>query len=350
MTTPHVIFVTFFEGVPKHKTGDNATAVLILSAIFIMAIYIVLKYSGIAKKMFLADNQNIVSVAQDVKNLHHYILDYSTLKNYSENHDQNEAILKTNMLILKSIHTQKVDDNKDTCKLFYDLEQEIHENNESEMYFCLHKKMGAKVVENILDSGEPGFISACIEGFENVVGRRLIMELRDKISKSPVIKEILGTTFGLIKVVAKYVDLFKDTALSIIVLRAVGSFQSVWKYKANFSSVIVITMFLSILIPLLLSTLNLVVNRRKVINENNFSISRKYLTITLCWSSSFLNPIILDAYYNELKEDVRKLTQNYDIRAMTTIRKCRKIKNQIVTFHKTELGLKTNLNSFLFCF
>ena len=40
----------------------------------------------------------------------------------------------------------------------------------------------------------------------------------------------------------------------------------------------------------------------------------------------------------ELKEDIRKLTQNHDILAKTILRKCRDIKNQIVTFHKTELG------------
>ena len=95
---------------------------------------------------------------------------------------------------------------------------------------------------------------------------------------------------------------------------------------------------LEILIPLLLSTLSLIINRKKVINENNFSKSRKYLTMTVCWIASFLNPIILDAYYQELKEDVRKLSENHDIRVMTTLRKCRNIKNQIVTFHKTELG------------
>ena len=75
-----------------------------------------------------------------------------------------------------------------------------------------------------------------------------------------------------------------------------------------------------------------------MIDEKNFSRTKKYITISLCWIASFLNPIILDAYYHELKEDVRKLTQNHNIRAMTLLRKCNKIKNQILTFHKIELG------------
>ena len=135
-----------------------------------------------------------------------------------------------------------------------------------------------------------------------------------------------------------YVDLFKDIALSILMLNAVGSFQSVWEFKTEFSSVIVLTMFSSVVVPLVLSTLHLVVNRNKVLEQQTFSSRRKYLTITLCWIASFLNPIILDVYYQELKEDVRKLTQNHNIRAMTVLRKCNKIKNQILTFHKIELG------------
>ena len=326
-----------WNGEDEIVTGDNSTMILVISAIFMILVYIALKYSGLAKKMLSADNQNIVSRVQSDQ-IHQNILDYTILKSYSENHEQNEIIAKTNIHILNSLHTQKVDDNTSMCKLFYELEQEIHEYDESEIHLCLHKKMGPKVVENILDSGEPGCTAGFIEGFENCVGRRLIMELQDKITSSLIIKEIIGTTFGVIKLMAKYVDLFKDTALSIIMLHAVGSFQSIWEYKTNFSSVIVMTMFLSVLIPLLFSTLNLIINRKKVINESNFSKSRKYLTMTVCLIASFLNPIILDAYYQELKEDVRKLSENHDIRVMTTLRKCRNIKNQIVTFHKTELG------------
>ena len=199
--------------------------------------------------------------------------------------------------------------------------------------------MDPKVVENILKPGLPGYTITCIERFENLlVNRRFIMLLHNKITRSLIIKEIIGTTKGLIKIIAKSVDLFKDTALSIIMLQAVGGFESIWNFKTNFASVIVITMFSSILIPLFMSTLHLIVNRRKMIDENNFTRTRKYITITLCWMASFLNPIILDAYYHELKEDVRKLTQNYNIQAMTLLRKCKKIKNQIVTFHKLELG------------
>ena len=66
---------------------------------------------------------------------------------------------------------------------------------------------------------------------------------------------------------------------------------------------------------------------------------RKYLRISLCWILSFMNPIILDAYFHELKEDIRKMTQNYNTDAMEVIRNSRNIKKEVVQFHKIELGL-----------
>ena len=160
----------------------------------------------------------------------------------------------------------------------------------------------------------------------------------EQTKKAGKIKQIIGTAIGIMKVEAKYVDLFKDTAMSIIMLDAIGGFEAIINLPTNFSCVIVMLMFLSILIPLFLSTLHLVVNRGKFYKENNFSRTRKYITLSLLWILSFLNPIILDAYYNELKEDVRKMTEDFNNKAITTMRKCRNIKKEIVQFHKIELG------------
>ena len=132
--------------------------------------------------------------------------------------------------------------------------------------------------------------------------------------------------------------MYKDTALSIILLNAIGGFEAIIDLPTHFSCVIVMLMFGSILIPLLLSTLHLIVNRRKIFKEKHFSRTRKCIILSFCWILSFFNPIILDAYYQELKEEVRIMTQNYNVEAMTTVRKCRNIKKEMVQFYKIELG------------
>ena len=213
----------------------------------------------------------------------------------------------------------------------------IHGPNESQIHLCLHKKLDPKVVKNILDSKFPGYSAGCIEYLENLAGKRFITKIQNQ-KKSEKVKEILGTTVGIIKVEAKYVDMFKDIALSILMLEAIGGYQAIIDFPTNFSCVIAMLMFGSIIIPLFLSTLHLVVNRKKLIKESNFSRRRKYITIILCWILSFLNPIILDAYYHELKDDFRKMTKNYNDEAMKVQQKSRNIKKEAVQFFKIELG------------
>ena len=162
-TCTHMPYAICWNGFDEHDTDDHSTTILVVSAICIIVFYIGLKYSGFAKKILSPGNQYIVSSNEKEKNLHCTILDYIILKNYSENHDQNEIIVKTNIHILNSIHTQKVDDTKALCDLFYDLEQQIHERNVSEIHLCLHRKMDPKVVENILKPCTPGYTITCIE-------------------------------------------------------------------------------------------------------------------------------------------------------------------------------------------
>ena len=324
--------------------GDSSVSNIILASTSaaILLMYIALKYSGKLLKKMLSKNQSRnVNNGGDENIMQDFDMSFLNtihINNYKENHDKEDTIDMTNIHILNSINTQTVEDNKETCILFYNLEEEIHGKNESEIHMCLHKKLDPKVVENILDSKFPGCTAGCIKCLEDLADRRFIMDLQDKITKSEISKEIIGTTFGIIKVEAKYIDLFKDTALSIVMLQAVGNFEAIINLPTNFGCVIVMLMFSSILIPLFLSTLHLVVNRKKILDEENFSKIRKYIIISFCWILSFLNPIILDAFYHELKEDIRKMTQNYNDEAMTIVKKCRNIKKEIVQFHKIELG------------
>ena len=189
------------------------------------------------------------------------------------------------------------------------------------------KNLDPCVIQNIKKSKFPG----CSDHIKIVI----IMSER--------VKEIVSLFTGIIKIGSKYVDLFKDTALTFLMLEAIGGnliggVQSIGDLPTSFSCVLVLLMFGSIVIPVFLSTLHLVVNRKLLIEEKNLTRVQKYFCIVMCWFCSFLNPIILDAYYHELKEDVRKMTQKYDTDAIRLSKKCRNIKREVVQFHKIELG------------
>ena len=229
--------------------------------------------------------------------------------------------------------------------MLYELEEEMHNKLDSEIHLCLRKNLDPIVVQNILDSKFPGCTDGIIKFLEDLAGKRFIRWIQNKITKSEKIKETIGLAFGIIKIECKYIDLFKDTALTIIMLEAlggtiIGGTKAILNLPTAFSSVIVSLLIGSIVVPVFLSTLHLIVNRSLLINEGNLTRLRMNLLIVLCWFSSFFNPVILDAYYHELMEDVRKMTQNYDTDATRVMRKCRNIKREVAQFYKIELGVK----------
>ena len=57
------------------------------------------------------------------------------------------------------------------------------------------------------------------------------MNLQDKITKSEKIKETIGLMFGIVKVETKYLDLFKDTALTILMFHAIESYDAILSQK-----------------------------------------------------------------------------------------------------------------------
>ena len=100
-------------------------------------------------------------------------------------------------------------------------------------------------------------------------------------------------------------------------------------------------MFGSLILPLLISSLHLAVNNPFMIlrsdGRNSTRMSR-CLSVALCFLLSAANPIFLEAYYDEKKEEVRTLMQNYNTDAISALKTCKQIKRQSVEFLRIELG------------
>ena len=64
-----------------------------------------------------------------------------------------------------------------------------------------------------------------------------------------------------------------------------GGTEAIYNLPTAFSSVIVTLLICSIVIPVFLSTLHLIVNRKLLIIDRNITRLRRYLLILLCWSA-----------------------------------------------------------------
>ena len=263
------------------------------------------------------------------------------IENYETDHYDPDVIQEVNVYLFHTIFTKNVETTKEICCQFYDMEVRVHGGRESEIYFCLHKNLDPLIVDDIIDFKFPGCLDRALEWLQPFIWNNWFTKLKDMILKKGRLSHSLAVISSIISLEAKYIDLFKDTALTFYILSLVGGFQSIKDLPTNFTSVIVITMMFSILIPLLLSSFHLAMNNPsfiwKMLGRNSSSTS-KWKSRLLCFLCSGLNPIFLTNTFEEAKEETRIMANNFDKGVIKSMKKCKTYKLQLVEFHKIELG------------
>ena len=161
----------------------------------------------------------------------------------------------------------------------------------------------------MVDAKFPGIMARVTSWIENCIGKRIFTWIENKSKKRSKYIAILTRIMALL---VKYVDQFKDTALTIWIITLVGGFQSVIDLPGNFTSVVIMTLILSILVPLFLSSLHLAVNNPFMIWFQSYAkqslkiyseVSSPVFMKFLCLLSSLFNPILLTNSYEQARED-----------------------------------------------
>ena len=112
-------------------------------------------------------------------------------------------------------------------------------------------------------------------------------------------------TVGLM---TNFTDFFKDTYLLYTIILAVGGVKAVFVSPQLFTSVIVWSLFLSITIPLFLSTLDLAINNPTMIYMRTEKVVSRSLLLLMQLGvlvCSILNPIFLISLYESTQKSFR---------------------------------------------
>ena len=156
--------------------------------------------------------------------------------------------------------------------------------------------------------------------------------------KSEKVGEMIELIVSTVKILASYVDLFKDTFLACTLLVVVGGPASVIGYPTQFTSVIVMVMWATIIGPLMASTVHLAIYDPFFLFR--FDVSRAAMVL-LCFSCWVINPIILRHRHefarNRMKRMMRIGSGNDRVLFVRMIE--RTIKTHLVQFYKIELGM-----------
>ena len=182
------------------------------------------------------------------------------------------------------------------------------------------------------------YLDKIVTYMETIFCGTWITWIQDKIITTDWLSELIDTVMAIVRIVSNFTDMFKDTFLTVTLMVILGGPLEVLSHPAQFTSVVVLTLSASILVPLVTSSLHLVSNNPGMIHS--FTGVRGSVVIVIHLACSFLNPLMLINRYETAKEKIRIMTKRsyQDSRVPRMIQQCRLIKMQLTEFWKIELG------------
>ena len=221
---------------------------------------------------------------------------------YEKNLKDSETVQYVNLHLHHLSHNQNFGQKRAMLLMIYDLVEEQHNNNVCEIYGYLHNNFDPLLVQKMIASKYQGFgIKDFIkEKMKKGAKRLIITELINLTAKTKRIKEFI---IAILNIEIKFLDIFKDLGLTILMLQLIGGLQAIIDLPTNFGSVVVLSMIASIFFPLFLSSLHLAVNNVDMLwtrTNNKYPDKITYLKKAFLFLLSPLHPLFLEIYYLEI--------------------------------------------------
>ena len=318
----------------KFCSDEYVSSTLFISSVFAIAIiYLVLRYWRLLfqRKSF---QSKVVTEIYEIKNI---------LKKYSEEHKNEETLKKLNCFLLHTIMSEPLAETEAICSEVYAILEKIFKNDKREIFSCLHQDFDPLIMQNVVDSQFPGILKKITNKIEGTVKYPFITKFSDLMVVNERISTFKSTITRLIKIEFEYLDILKDTILAITIYKIIGAFPAIFDFPTNFSVVVDLCLFATVIIPLFFATLHLEIHNPYMIFNlgQSFTVKKawkKTLMSLTCCLLSFLNPILLINAYEASKEKFKNMAKSLDENMILQLRYAKKIKYQWASFVNIELG------------
>ena len=221
-------------------------------------------------------------------------------------------------------------------------------HDEAEVYAYLHKNLDPAITMAIDVAKFPGLKEKTIEKIEGCFRYKFITIFQDKLKTEwHTLHKVFSTIGKIWKLLSYQIDLIKDTILTASLLIIIGGPAALYHFPTNFSSVIVIIFAGTIIVPLLMSSIQLVIQNPYLI----FLFSRttlkfnKWMMNCVCLILSPFNHILLELNFKEANDKVISLSKEFyedeENNVLKHVDDCKMIKFQLVEILKLNFGLET---------
>ena len=96
---------------------------------------------------------------------------------------------------------------------------------------------------------------------EHIKSPSPFIEFQDKVTSTPSLRMTLSTLGALFSLLAHFADIVKDTSRTVSLLIIAGGPAAIAEFSTNFSSAIVISWMVTIIIPIITSSLYLAISQ-----------------------------------------------------------------------------------------
>ena len=164
----------------------------------------------------------------------------------------------------------------------------------------------------LIDAKFPGILQKIIDAIDKRTNRSLT-RLKDKLAKYENFWQVVKTILRIFSLELIYIDIFKDTSVTVSLLALVGGPTAIIYFPTKFTSVIIIIFSVLIILPLIVSSFHLAIYNSSILFNWNEEKSPPARTIILKIGiilMSALNPILIVNCFEESREEYRKLVKN----------------------------------------
>ena len=242
-----------------------------------------------------------------------------------------------NVWLLKIKYRNTKEDRIEENIKIMNLEKGIHEGSEIKTIVCLKNCLYPSVYKTVHEDNNPGFVRKYLPWVETI---------SEKL-EADNLQWLRWLVIKVRKISSIYIDLFKDLFLAASIFVLNGSFQGLILFPTKMTSVVVFCLFSSILVSMLLSSMDLAIERINQ-SKDNLKLKQKCLILLKSLFLSPIHPLFLMNKVENLKEELMSICRKDTIAETANDKKILEIKDSIdnlersnSSFMKTEIQLET---------
>ena len=316
------------DGSDEQNCSTNSDMLLIVSSLGILSIFFLLRLSTYIQKKYRGSPEKYEM----------YENSRTLISNYENDHDYETAIKQVSSYLLHVLYSKKALEKNEICTVFYNIEAKFHEDDESEIFTCLHNRLDPKVVKMILDAVYPGVKQAIANLLEKNSISMWMTNLIDVVTHNQAFNKIVHLITASFRLLVVYIDLFKDSLLAYTIFTLSGGLKALLDFPTNFSSALVFCFSTTIIFNLLITSLHLTINHPGLMIYKHglkrlTGLKRKFLHV-INIMTSFLNPLLLANTCETALDDLKtEATKGPSEKVLTLAKTCQafmKIKSDFV--------------------